>query len=460
MPGPSFSNPLDVSLGDPFVLRWAGKFYLYGTGESPSRDDVRQIPAFVSDDLVHWTALGGCLISPDPGAEARKPDLLVWDGRFFLVVSLRGHDRAGTSLWVAESDRPEGPFELSTEIGREDALSLEGFWMVGPDGSLGLVQRRSRVDGPPSGTEIFVQKMIDPRTPSPLEPILADSALWPRFQANRLSAPLQVAPPGPNDVPREGTFEDSFVGIPAGLVEGPGPVSGVLPDGLHPWVLFAGRRASDPGRRLWLCPVDWGDEGLRLHLGTDAELSAPPLSLEFEPDSHSFDGDSPWNGSPGTWVRTTGGFRQAEPGALSSIWTAGPSHPSDDWAFEATISLPGPRSVEAGLLVGTRSGGGLSAVFVLGPVPSIRIVDANGEAFSMPLRLGDRPMDLRRPHVLAIRVRNGRAEVRVDGRLIWSDGVLPNPPLRLGLHVLGIADFDAPGIGSAPRVRTSPEYRR
>jgi hypothetical protein len=44
-PGPSFSNPIEgIALGDPFVLRHRGRFYLYGTADGPGPDDGRVIP--------------------------------------------------------------------------------------------------------------------------------------------------------------------------------------------------------------------------------------------------------------------------------------------------------------------------------------------------------------------------------------------------------------------------------
>ena len=108
------TNPLpDVVLGDPFVLRHRGRFYLYGTNDGPPLADGRVIPVFRSDDLLHWEPLGGALEPSEPEADHWAPEVMYWNGRFFMVVSFGDVDRRGHALWVATADRPEGPFRLA-----------------------------------------------------------------------------------------------------------------------------------------------------------------------------------------------------------------------------------------------------------------------------------------------------------------------------------------------------------
>ena len=49
-----YANPvIRVSAPDPTAIRTAdGSYYLYGT------EDIRNLPIFRSDDLVHWTQVG------------------------------------------------------------------------------------------------------------------------------------------------------------------------------------------------------------------------------------------------------------------------------------------------------------------------------------------------------------------------------------------------------------------
>ena len=48
------SNPIDVALGDPYVLLASdGRYYMYGTGGVKDG-----FGCYVSDDLAHWEDLG------------------------------------------------------------------------------------------------------------------------------------------------------------------------------------------------------------------------------------------------------------------------------------------------------------------------------------------------------------------------------------------------------------------
>ena len=98
--GPVFTNPLDVTLGDPFVLKHRGWFYLYGTNDGPPLSDGREIPVFRSDDLVRWEPLGGALEPLEPGTDHWAPEVLYWNGRFFMVVSFGDVDRVGSFYGV------------------------------------------------------------------------------------------------------------------------------------------------------------------------------------------------------------------------------------------------------------------------------------------------------------------------------------------------------------------------
>ena len=65
MPVPTYCNPVwSGYLADPFVLRWEGDYYAYGTGSDVGdgrQPDGRVFPVLRSRDLVHWTQLGGAL---------------------------------------------------------------------------------------------------------------------------------------------------------------------------------------------------------------------------------------------------------------------------------------------------------------------------------------------------------------------------------------------------------------
>src|SRR4051812_43256340 len=163
-----FSNPLPgPALGDPFVLRHRGRFYLYGTNDGPPLPDGRVIPVFRSDDLIRWEPLGGALEPSDPAADHWAPEVLAWNGKFFMVVSFGDVDRNGHALWVAEADRPEGPFTLVRRVSDpSEKFSIDGSYLLDDDGSLYLFRCLGFVERAPFGTGIVVQKMSDPATPS------------------------------------------------------------------------------------------------------------------------------------------------------------------------------------------------------------------------------------------------------------------------------------------------------
>ena len=51
----SYSNPLSVQFGDPYVLLASdGRYYMYGTGAGA----VDGFCAYSSDDLIHWKSEG------------------------------------------------------------------------------------------------------------------------------------------------------------------------------------------------------------------------------------------------------------------------------------------------------------------------------------------------------------------------------------------------------------------
>ena len=178
-----------VVLGDPFALRWRGRFYLYGTNDGPPLADGRQIPVFRSDDLIHWEPLGGALEPTEPGLDHWAPEVLAWNGRFFMVVSFGDVDRRGHALWVAVADRPEGPFRMARRISDpSEAFSIDGSWLLDDDGRLYLFRCLDFVEegDPPHGTGIVVQPMRDPLTPAgPPSTVLRAHSPWHLFEADR-----------------------------------------------------------------------------------------------------------------------------------------------------------------------------------------------------------------------------------------------------------------------------------
>ncbi len=109
------SNPLDVELGDPYVLLASdGRYYMYGTG------GVRDgFGCYVSDDLTRWEYAGAVYRgnTPESWAVANfwAPEVYERDGRYYMFFSADWRENPTGALenfriGVAASDSPTGPF--------------------------------------------------------------------------------------------------------------------------------------------------------------------------------------------------------------------------------------------------------------------------------------------------------------------------------------------------------------
>jgi GH43 family beta-xylosidase len=483
MPGATFANPLPgVVLGDPFVLPWRGQFYLFGTNDGPPLPDGRAIPVFRSEDLIGWEPLGGALEPAEPGADHWAPEVLAWNGRFYMVVSFGDVERVGHALWVAVADRPEGPYRLERRISEpSEAFSIDGAWLLDDDGRLYLYRCLDFVEegAPPHGTGIVVQPMRDPLTPAgPSRTVLRAHAPWHLFEASRVMplyegrtfaewttiegpAPVRRAgrvfcgysggnyqfaygtgeavaddPLGPYHDPR-GALGPLFATTP-GLVDGPGHFSVVRPDLIHDWIVLHGRRPGESGRRVWLCPARWDRDGVQIGPLTDQPQPTPPLP----PYRSRFDASrgrlpDEWEVAASSW--------SAEPEGLIHLghgeglaWVSRPFL-EGDWSAEVFVRCKEQGSA-AGIEIG--SGDRRASAVIAGDRVEVRDADGRGRSIPAP-SLGDLAFDPRAFHVLRVATASGRAELRCDGVVLARDWALPHGPSRLGLVAREAAVFDA-----------------
>lgn len=483
----TFRNPIGgIALGDPFVLRWRGRFYLYGTNDGPPLDDGRVIPVYRSDDLLHWEPLGGALVPGEPGSDHWAPEVLAFGGRFWMVVSFGDVDRRGHALWGAVADRPEGPFRLERRISREDErFSIDGSYLVDDDGRLYLYRCLDFVGegDPPWGTGIVVQPMRDPLTPAgPAATVLRAHAPWQVFERDRLMPLYEgrrfaewTTIEGPAPVKRGGRYycgysggnytgaygtgeavadaplgpyrdlrgaEGPIFGTTPGLVEGPGHFSVVRPDLVKDWVVLHGRTPGEPVRRVWLCPAEWGSDGVTIGRLTDQPQPSPPLPRDLS----RFDG--PAGGRPEGWASESGdwrfdgdGLRQSDPAAEGRIWREGVAL-DGGWVVETFVRLPEAEGKASLVLRSDR--GELRVEAERGGIVAIGADGAIGSAPWPALGDGTSVPGAYRP--VEVRARGPEAEVRVDGVLVASGVAVPEGTARLGLAARGIAAFDAVAV--------------
>ena len=90
-------------LGDPFVMRYNGHYYLYVT--SPGKG----VHCWSSDNLVTWSYVGMCT-EEQTADGAWAPEVHYYNGKFYMYASPNG-----LGHYVYTSDSPTGPFKVVTD---------------------------------------------------------------------------------------------------------------------------------------------------------------------------------------------------------------------------------------------------------------------------------------------------------------------------------------------------------
>lgn len=117
----TYTNPLNVQFGDPYVLYSKGTYYMYGTGGGAEKG----FAAYSSKDLVHWKNEGQVYFHDnkngwsDPkaswGGAYWAPEVYERNGKFYLFYSAQWKENhtkevENFRIGVAVSDKPTGPF--------------------------------------------------------------------------------------------------------------------------------------------------------------------------------------------------------------------------------------------------------------------------------------------------------------------------------------------------------------
>lgn len=117
-------------IGDPFVMRWNGKYYLYCS----SLDSETGVRGYVSADLVNWEPMTGQgltegYVSQDTVTQAAyAPEVYYFNGTFYMYTS-----PAGNGHYVLTAENPEGPFVKATN---NFQLSIDGSVLIDDDESM------------------------------------------------------------------------------------------------------------------------------------------------------------------------------------------------------------------------------------------------------------------------------------------------------------------------------------
>lgn len=117
-------------IGDPFVMRWNGAYYLYCS----TLNDTVGVRAYKSADLINWAPLTGeglveGYVSDDPvSRSAYAPEVYYFNGKFYMYTS-----PAGAGHYILVADKPEGPFVKATN---NFGMSIDGSVLIDDDESM------------------------------------------------------------------------------------------------------------------------------------------------------------------------------------------------------------------------------------------------------------------------------------------------------------------------------------
>ena len=121
----------DSGVGDPFVLRHDGKYYMYpssGAGEGVEK----VVKVWESEDLVNWTYKGNAA----EGLEnTYAPEVIYYNGTFYMTGS-----PGGNGHYILSSNSPTGPF---TPITDNFGKKIDGAFYVDDDGKLYFMYAQS-----------------------------------------------------------------------------------------------------------------------------------------------------------------------------------------------------------------------------------------------------------------------------------------------------------------------------
>lgn len=124
----SISNQWEgYGIGDPFIMRWNGMYYLYCS----SLDSEIGVRGYKSADLVNWAPMTGeglkeGYVSQDNvSLAAYAPEVYYFNGTFYMYTS-----PAGAGHYVLTSSAPEGPFVKATD---NFGMSIDGSVLIDDD---------------------------------------------------------------------------------------------------------------------------------------------------------------------------------------------------------------------------------------------------------------------------------------------------------------------------------------
>ena len=168
-PAPYFGT---LGIGDPAVIYYGGKYYLYPTGDNHSYD------VYISNDLIHWTRGPKVFQTKERGVWAPDVFFNKDDNTFYLYYTVNGR------IGVAAADRPDGLF---TDRGALISNGIDAHLFRDNDGSYFLYYARY------PDFAIFVQPMESPvRKKGAAVQLISPTEAWEKKDVPVTEAPWMI----------------------------------------------------------------------------------------------------------------------------------------------------------------------------------------------------------------------------------------------------------------------------
>ncbi len=159
--GSVYTNPVyPHSFPDPFVLKFRGEYWAYGTG---FWHDGRCFGVLHSRDLAHWEPLAGAM-EPLPGGFPCywAPEVTYDNGLFYLYYSVGNEETM--EIRVAVAARPAGPFEDSGRRLTREPFAIDAHVFADASGVRYLFYATDFLEHTHIGTGTVADRMLDPFT--------------------------------------------------------------------------------------------------------------------------------------------------------------------------------------------------------------------------------------------------------------------------------------------------------
>jgi beta-xylosidase len=160
----TYTNPVGgmTNIGDPFVLKDGGMYYMYATS-APTIG----FRAWQSDNMVDWEEKG---LVYDIDRQSNQwatgdfwaPEVIKYNNQFYMTYSAR-NEKGNLQISIAVSKDPLGPFkDVSTEIIKQEGSYIDGSIFIEDDGTPYFYYVRDCSENIIDGnhvSQILVQKM-------------------------------------------------------------------------------------------------------------------------------------------------------------------------------------------------------------------------------------------------------------------------------------------------------------